>query len=75
MSRRRRMDVHAKRAFDELDRARSASSLVAAEAHLALSELHLMEMKLIGDEPAPPALRLVGGEDAVTPEEESAAAG
>ena len=75
MSRRQRMDLHAKRALDELDRARNAVSLVAAEAHLALSELHLREMRSIGEEPAPPALRLVPADESLAPAGESAASG
>ena len=62
MSKRRRMDVHVQRALDELERARGAVSLEAAEAHLALSELHLKEMHAIGEEPPPPALHIVGAD-------------
>ncbi len=62
MSRQDRIDIHAKRAFDELECARGAASIVAAEAHFALSELHLRQMRRISEEPAP-ALRLVGGRD------------
>ena len=75
MSRQQRMDHHARRALDELDRARGAASLEAAEAHLALSELHLMERRSISEEPAPPALRLVTDEEAPAFGEESLASG
>lgn len=60
MSRQDRIDMHARRAFDELECARGAASIAAAEAHLALSELHLSQMRAIGEEPAPPVLRIVG---------------
>jgi hypothetical protein len=69
------MDHHAQRALDELDRARGATSLEAAEAHLALSELHLMEIRSISEEPAPPALRLVTDEEAPALAAESLASG
>ena len=72
MSRQQRMDHHVQRALDELERARSADSLVAAEAHLALSELHLKQMHSIGEEPAPPALRVVPAEESPAPAEEPA---
>ena len=75
MSRQQRMDHHARRALDELDRARGAASLEAAEAHLALSELHLLEMRSIGEEPAPPVLRLVADEETSARAEESLASG
>ena len=58
MSRRENIRHHVDRAFEELDRARSASSPEAAIAHLSLSELHLGRMKALSDE-AQPALRLV----------------
>jgi hypothetical protein len=58
MSRKDRIQHHAERAMEELDRARAAASLEAAIAHLDLSELHLGEMKALSDEPAP-ALHLV----------------
>jgi hypothetical protein len=58
MSRRENIRHHVDRAFEELDRARSASSPEAAMAHLDLSELHLGRMKALSDEPQP-ALRLV----------------
>jgi hypothetical protein len=41
MSKQDRIDLHADRALEELDRARSAACPEAAMAHLALSELHL----------------------------------
>ena len=44
MSRNDSMRHHADRAFQELERARSASSEEAAMAHLELSELHLERM-------------------------------
>lgn len=69
------MDHHAQRALDELERARRAASVDAAEAHLALSELHLREMRSIGEEPAPPALRLVPADESLAPAGESAASG
>jgi hypothetical protein len=40
-----RIQHHVGRAFEELDRAREASSPEAAIAHLGLSELHLGRMK------------------------------
>ena len=75
MSRQQRMDHHARRAFDELDRARGAASLEAAEAHLALSELHLMEIRTISEEPAPPAFRLITDAEISGRAEESLASG
>ena len=75
MARRDRIDLHAGRAIEELECARSARCEAAAEAHLALSELHLREMHRIGEEPAPPALRLVSDQEALAPAEESAASG
>jgi len=62
MSRRDRIQHHADRAFEELDRARAAISTEAAIAHLDLSELHLERMKALSDEQAP-ALRLVPSEE------------
>ncbi|HEX2764147.1 MAG TPA: hypothetical protein VHM92_09965 [Allosphingosinicella sp.] len=61
MSRNDKIRHHVGRAFEELDRARNASSPEAAIAHLGLSELHLGRMKALADEPAP-ALRLVDQE-------------
>ena len=61
MSKQDRIDVHAGRALDELQRAREATSMAAAEAHLELSELHLRKMRAISEEPPGPALTLVGG--------------
>jgi hypothetical protein len=58
MSRRETIRHHADRAFEELDRARAASSDEAAIAHLELSELHLEQMHKLTEEPRP-ALRLV----------------
>jgi hypothetical protein len=49
---------HADRAFEELDRARAASSEEAAISHLELSELHLERMHELTESPRP-ALRLV----------------
>lgn len=40
-----RISHHVDRAFEELDRARAASSPEAAIAHLGLSELHLGRMR------------------------------
>jgi hypothetical protein len=59
MSRQERIQHHVGRAFEELDRARSAASPEAAIAHLGLSELHLGRMKELSDAAAPPVLKLV----------------
>jgi hypothetical protein len=59
MSRQDRISHHVGRAFEELDRARSATSPEAAMAHLALSELHLGRMKALSDSAERPVLRLV----------------
>lgn len=59
MSRQDRINHHVDRAFEELDRARSATSPEAAIAHLALSELHLGRMKALSEPPEKPVLRLV----------------
>ena len=59
MSRQDRIQHHVGRAFEELDRARSAASPEAAIAHLGLSELHLGRMKELSDAPKEPVLRLV----------------
>jgi hypothetical protein len=59
MSRQDRIQHHVGRAFEELDRARSAASPEAAIAHLALSELHLGRMKALSDAAKPPVLKLV----------------
>jgi hypothetical protein len=59
MSRQERINHHVDRAFEELDRARSATSPEAAIAHLALSELHLGRMKALSTPPEKPLLRLV----------------
>ena len=48
-----RARMHARRAFEELERARSAASPEAAMAHLGLSELHLGRMKAAADAPKP----------------------
>jgi hypothetical protein len=58
MSRQDTIRHHADRAFQELDRARAASSDEAAIAHLELSELHLEQMHRLTEAPRP-ALRLV----------------
>jgi hypothetical protein len=58
MSIQERITHHADRAFEELDRARAASTPEAAIAHLDLSELHLGRMKELSRTP-PPALQLV----------------
>jgi hypothetical protein len=58
MSRKDRISHHVDRAFEELDRARAAASPEAAIAHLALSELHLGQMKALSVEERP-ALKLV----------------
>jgi hypothetical protein len=59
MSRREAMQLHADRAFQELDCARRAETTEAAIAHLALSELHLGRMRDIGDAPRGARLELV----------------
>ena len=59
MSRQDRINHHVDRAFEELDRARAAASPEAAIAHLALSELHLGQMKALSEPQERPALRLV----------------
>ncbi|MEA3065025.1 MAG: hypothetical protein QOJ27_1471 [Sphingomonadales bacterium] len=59
MSRHERIQHHVGRAFEELDRARSAASPEAAIAHLGLSELHLGRMKELSDASPPPGLKLV----------------
>ena len=61
MSRQDRIDLHAARAMEELECARGATCDAAAEAHLALSELHLRLMRKVSEEDPGPALRLVGG--------------
>ncbi|HZG07418.1 MAG TPA: hypothetical protein VEZ70_00385 [Allosphingosinicella sp.] len=61
MSRRESIRHHADRAFQELDRARAASTEEAALAHLELSELHLEKMHMLTEAPRP-ALRLVTDE-------------
>jgi hypothetical protein len=53
MSRQDSIRHHADRAFQELDRARSASSEEAAMAHLELSELHLEKMHALTEAPVP----------------------
>ncbi|PSJ41884.1 hypothetical protein [Allosphingosinicella deserti] len=52
MSRRESIRHHADRAFQELERARSASTEEAAMAHLELSELHLGRMHSLTEAPA-----------------------
>ncbi|HEX8450147.1 MAG TPA: hypothetical protein VF652_11210 [Allosphingosinicella sp.] len=59
MSRQDRISHHVGRAFEELDRARSAASPEAAIAHLALSELHLGRMKELSELVENPVIRLV----------------
>ena len=61
MSRKDHIRHHADRAFEELARARAASSDEAAIAHLELSELHLEQMHKLTEAPRP-ALRLVSGD-------------
>jgi len=51
MSRQETIRHHADRAFQELERARSASSDEAAMAHLELSELHLGKMHALTEAP------------------------
>jgi hypothetical protein len=62
MSKRESIQHHTDRAFEELDRARAATSTEAAIAHLDLSELHLERMKALSDEKRP-ALQLVHNDD------------
>ena len=59
MSREERISHHVGRAFEELDRARSAKSPEAAIAHLGLSELHLGRMRALSTPRPRPALKLV----------------
>lgn len=59
MSRQDRISHHVDRAFEELDRARSAKSPEAAIAHLGLSELHLGRMKALSAQQQKPLLKLV----------------
>jgi hypothetical protein len=47
------IQFHSERAMAELDRALSASSAAAAQAHFSLSALHLQRMQAVG-EPVPP---------------------
>jgi hypothetical protein len=51
MSRKEVIRHHADRAFQELERARSASTEEAAMAHLELSELHLEKMHALTEAP------------------------
>jgi hypothetical protein len=60
MSLQDRISHHFGRAFEELDRARAATSPEAAIAHLGLSELHLGRMHELSRAPRP-ALQLVSG--------------
>jgi hypothetical protein len=62
MSKYDRIQHHADRAFEELDRARAATSTEAAIAHLSLSELHLGQMTALSDEPKT-RLQLVSSEE------------
>lgn len=60
MSRDDEIDVHTERALDEIDRATSAVSMAAAQAHLGLSELHFDKARELSEAPETrPALRLV----------------
>jgi hypothetical protein len=59
MARQDRIDLHARRALEELERAQDADSEAAAFAHLELSELHLAEMRTLREAPPGPPLRLV----------------
>ena len=57
------IDVHAERALEEIDLARSATSLAAAQAHLSLSELHFDKVRELSETPeVRPALRLVASQ-------------
>jgi hypothetical protein len=49
MSKSERIDLHADRALEELERARAAACPEAARAHLALSELHLGQLRALGE--------------------------
>lgn len=52
--------IHAARADAELNRSRAATSRGAAEAHLALSELHLARMRVLDEATyTRPVLKLV----------------
>ncbi len=60
MSKDDEIDVHTERALAEIDRATSAVSMAAAQAHLGLSELHFDKARELSEAPEiPPALRLV----------------
>ena len=59
MSGQDRIDHHANRALEELDRARAAESTEAALSHLALSELHLRRMRELSRPESRPRLELV----------------
>ena len=67
MARQDRIDLHARRALEELECARGADCEVAAFAHLDLSELHLAEMRVLREAPPGPPLRLVGSNLAPAP--------
>jgi hypothetical protein len=65
MSRDDEIDVHTERALDEIDRATSAASLAAAQAHLGLSELHFDKVRELSETPeVRPALHLVPSDPA-----------
>ncbi|HEY0084795.1 MAG TPA: hypothetical protein VGB65_02675 [Allosphingosinicella sp.] len=52
MSTEDRITLHSQRAMDELARARAAQCPNAAKAHLALSALHLDELRALSVRPA-----------------------
>jgi hypothetical protein len=62
MSKQEIIELHAGRAMEELERARRAACPRAATAHLELSQLHLVQARMLGSAaPARPALSLVVG--------------
>jgi hypothetical protein len=67
MARQDRIDVHARRALEELECARGAACEASAFAHLALSELHLAEMRTLSEAPPGPKLRLVSSNSTPAP--------
>ena len=59
MSQQDRIDLHAGRALEELERARRAACQEAVMAHLALSQLHLDAVRSLGG-PGSDGVRLAG---------------
>ena len=72
MARQDRIDLHARRALEELECARGAACETAAFAHLALSELHLAEMRTLSEAPRP-VLRVVSSNPAPAKRRKAAA--